>query len=691
VNVRGAYLLFAIALAARVVATFLPSPWLWGLDSLADRSLALKIAGLALFALAVVPAIGRATMCACRATAARVPSRLLAIALCAVGVGLLLLLRSENLLLGDTQTYVSAIQKGVRSAGGAHREPLAQAAVIGTYKLLHALAGWEPTAAFTVTGALLGTCAFLCAAAIARRLSTSLPGRIWVFSLVGLTGALQLFSGYAEFYGFVVAAALLFALTGLRRCDGRGGIIPAVLSFALAGLCHAQMVFALPAVAYLLALEWRHGRKKAAVLATILLPAATLVALVLLRYPFGELAKEAARAGSLLPPFGAATPRTAYGAFAPAHLAELLNVALLVSPVLPAAIWLGARRDRERTSRAIFLALLAAGPAFFALMANPQLGMVRDWDIFALPAILVCLATAPAAARLLDHADGHARTATTSTAGAPAPRPAVAATTRGAHRLVRVDAGALAGTILLTSLLHAGLWLDANHLPDPSRERVRRVAGCANFFGPQSLGEVWRYIGSAELRSGQRERALQSYRAAIEGDPDERMTYRLLAGLMIERSAQGGQGPAAGIASYHASLAGGRQRPAYAAWGGAIAAFAFGQGDLAMREAQAMLAAEPEHPELLATMGDFLRVNGRDAEAGAMYERALARDPDQPRARLGLACLAALRGDRATYESQVEEALRRTPWAPHVQQFVQSAGRSPQASPESYRRYFYVR
>lgn len=664
-NVRGAFLLLAIALVVRAVATLIPSPWLWGMDSLADRPLALKLAGLALFGLALVPAVGRAVMRAVRAIAARSPSRLLAIALCALGVGLLILLRSENLLLGDTQTYVSAIQKGIRSAGGAHREPLAQAAVIGAYRLLHALAGWEPTAAFTVTGALLGAGSFLFAAAIARQLATSLTGRICVFSLIGLTGALQLFSGYAEFYGFVVTAALLFALTGLRLCAGRGGLIPAVLAFALAGLCHAQMVFALPALIYLLGIEWRHGRRKSAVLATALLPAVVLVALVLLRYPFGELAKEAGRAGSLLPPFGVATPRTAYGAFAPAHLAELLNVALLVSPVLPAAIWLAGRHDRERTGSNVFLALLAVGPACFALMANPQLGMVRDWDIFALPAILICLATAPAVARTLDAWSDRETSA-------PA-------------------AGALAGAILLTTLLHTGFWLGANHLPDPSRERVRRVATCASFFGPQSLGEVWRYIGSAELRSGQPDRASQSYRAAIEGDPDERMTYRLLAGLMIEASARAGQGPAAGLAKYHAALAGGRQRPAYAAWGGAIAAFAFGQADLAMREAQAMLAAEPDHPELLATMGDFLRVGGRDEEARAMYERALARDPDQPRARLGLACLAAIRGDRAAYESQVAEALRRTPWAPHVQQFVQSAGRSPLASPESYRRYFYVR
>ncbi len=656
-RIRGALVLIGIVFALRVIATLHPTPWLWGLDALADRSTFFKIAGLALFALALVPAVSDRAMRILDGIGARSPRRITLAAACAAGLLLLLLLRSSNLLLGDTQTYVSAIEKGVRSAGGAHREPLPQAILIGAYQLLGAPLGWGATGTFTAMGLLLGAAFFGLSAALASRIADRPRDRIFTFALIAIGGGVQIFSGYPEYYGFVVVAALLFALAGIHRCDRGGSLLPATLAFVLAGLCHAQMIFALPAVVFLFVSAWRRGERKSAIGMTVLLPLTTFLALWALQYPFDEIAREASRAGSLLPPFAKATPRTAYSVFALAHIIELLNVGILISPALPAAVVLGFRNPDPRSERGRFLTLLAAGPILFAILANPQLGMVRDWDIFVLPVTLAALWVAPHAIHTLRGEGGRA----------------------------------LVGTILLTGLLHGVFWLGANHASAPSRERIRRVAGSAALFGPQSRGEVWRYIGSAELIDGSRDRAADSYRNAIQADPDERMCYRLLAGLKIDTAVRAGDGIAAGLDAYHASLEGIPHRPAYAFWGGAIAAFAAGNYDLVLREAHAMLSAEPEHPELLATMGDILRTGGRDVEARNLYERALARDPDLPRARIGLACMAALRGDSAEYETEVREALRRTPWAPQVQQFAQAAGRSPTASPESYRRYFYVR
>jgi hypothetical protein len=657
VKVRGALIVLAVVLAARAIATLHPSPWLWGLDSLADRSLALRIVGLALFTIALIPAVGDRAIRVLGGIEARTPRRA-ALALAGLtGLALLWIFRSNNILLGDTQTYVSAIEKGVRSAGGAHREPLPQAILTGGYRLLGGSSGLGARDLFTAAELLLGAAFFALTAGIAARIGDRTRDRIFVFALLALGGGLQLLSGYPEYYGFAVVAALLFALAGIHRCDRGGSLLPAVLAFVLAGLCHAQMIFALPAVAFLLVSAWRRGERRNAVLMTVLLPAAAFLALLALQYPFGEIPREAARAGSLLPPIGGDTSRTAYGVFSPSHLIELLNVALLVSPALPAAVVLGLRNPDPRRERGVFLSLLAAGPILFALLANPQLGMVRDWDIFVLPATLASLWVAPHAIHAL-----------------------------------RADGGrALAGAILLSGMLHGIFWIGANHDAAASRARIRRVAQCEQLFGPQSLGEVWRYIGFAELSGGFRDRAAESYRNAIAADPDERMNYRFLAGLSIEAALGAGKGAGAGIESFHASLAGGRQRPAYTHWGGAVAAYIAGNPELAITEARAMLIVEPDHPELIATMGDLLRVGGRDLEARAFYERALARDPDQPRARIGLACLAAIRGDRAGADAELREALRRTPWAPQVQQFAQTAGRTAAGSPESFRRYFYVR
>jgi predicted Zn-dependent protease len=150
-------------------------------------------------------------------------------------------------------------------------------------------------------------------------------------------------------------------------------------------------------------------------------------------------------------------------------------------------------------------------------------------------------------------------------------------------------------------------------------------------------------IGGEESDAGQPEHAIQSYLNAIRSDPKDTMDYRLLAALAIEVAAR------------------------------------------------AVIQAEPNHPELLATWGDVLRRAGRDDEATAAYTRALARDPDLPRARIGLACMAAIRGDGAGMQAQFRECQKKMPWAPQVQQFARLLERAGGLGPDDCRRYIYIR
>ncbi len=644
----------------RCVATFRPSAWMWGLDSLADRSPALRAVGLALFALAILPPVaGRIAGWLLR-LGETIPGRILFAGGSVVTLFLLWALRSNNLMLGDAQTYVSTIEKGMRAAGGAHREPLAQGIVAAFHAVLGGALGIGGQGSFTAVELILAVGALAIGAGIARRIASEPPVRILVFASILLGGVPQLYSGYPEFYGFAVGAILLFALAALRWIDEGGSLIPVSLAFVIAGLMHAQAIFAFPALVYLIAVGWKKGRKRDVAIASAVVPVAAFLGLALLRYPFGEIGHEAGRSDSFLPPVGGVMSRTAYGVFALAHGAELLNVTLLIAPTLPALVALAASDRRgPRASRDVFLSLLAIGPILFALVANPQLGMVRDWDIFALPVTVASLWIASIAAR------------------APS---------------MRAPGGRwIAGAVVATSLLHAFFWIDANHAPGPSRERIRRVASQASFFGPQSLGEVWRYVGSADAAAGALERASASYRTAIKADSDDRMSYRMLAGIEISRAEAQGKGVDEGLASYHALLAVGTARPAYAFYGGAIAALTSKREDLAIREAKEMIALEPEHPELLGLWGDLLRRAGRMDEARASYEAALSRDPSQPRARIGLACLAGAAGDAATCEAQAREALRRTPWSPQAQQFARLVAQTKGGiSPDSFRRYLFI-
>lgn len=618
----------------------------------------IRLLGLLLFALALIPAIGE-RVCGRIEKAGHGSSNTVLVWLGIAGaLVLLLILRSHNFLLGDTQTYMSALERGIRAAGGAHREPLPQAIVAGVNSVLGGSEGLTPHGVFTAVGLVLGAGFIACGLLLTRLLAKTTAARILLFSAVALGGTLQLYSGYAEFYGFVMVAVLLFVFLSIRSIEKRGSVYLPAFAFVLAGLCYAQIAFALPALIYFLILVWRRGRRREALISLFGVPVLTVLALLALRYPFSEFGIEPSQAGVLLPPLGPAGDRTAYSLISLPHLIELANVTILVSPVLPAVVILGLGRSRPARWQSIFLLLLAAGPVLFALLANTPLGMVRDWDIFILP---VCLGTLWAAAGSAGYVDNIGR-----------------------------PARSIAGMILVTALLHSLFWLTANHSPDLSRERVRRVATNPAFFGETSLAETWRYIGGVEKKAGLNELASESLVQAIKADPNDRMSYRLLAEVTITRAVQARRGVEKGLAEYHALLDAAGARTAYIHQGACFATLGFKRQDLAHEEARKMVLAEPEYPELVATWGDFLRLAGDYEQARAEYERALRRDPNHPRSRLGLACIAGIEGDHATLEAQIRETLRRTPWSPQAQQFARVLRRSGRLTPEQCRHFLYI-
>lgn len=657
---RLAVSLLGAVLLLRAAAVFAPTPWLWGLDSLADRPVLLRIAGIAAFSAALLPAVGRGAVGALARIRRRIPGSVLAVLGVSAGLGLLVLGRCHSFLLGDAQVYLSGLERGVRSAGAAHREPLAQAITTLVHEKIARPLGGGAYEAFLICGLLLAIGFLALAISLSRSLAERPASRIALFAWIALGGGLQLFAGYPEFYGFALTGALLLVWTGWR-CLRRGrSLYPAAAAFVLAGLSHAQIAFAAPGFLFLALRRWKTGRRTEAIVSLLAVPALTMIGLRLLGYPFAEIGSEITRGGALLPPLAAAGDRTAYSAFSIAHLAEFANMALLLSPALPAAIGLALRKPNRDRDAAVLFASLAAGPLLFAFFANPQLGMIRDWDLFAIPLLFATVWAAAAAARRLD-------------------------------ALREPAAARISGAILVTCLLHASFWIESNHAADASLHRVRRAAGESRFFGTQTLGEIWRYIASAEIRAGRTQEAAESLVRAIGAYPEERMPYRLLATVILSGARERGGSLEQALDRYHALLASQDARQALAHHGASFAAATMGREDLALEEARRMVAREPEYPELLATLGDFLRRSGRFDEARQVYDRALARDPDHPRARLGLACLAALSGDRAEAERQAAEARARTPWAPQVQQFdrilEQAAGRGD----ERFQQYLYVR
>ena len=68
-----------------------------------------------------------------------------------------------------------------------------------------------------------------------------------------------------------------------------------------------------------------------------------------------------------------------------AHLADILNELLLISPACVVLIWLQSiKSELWRRRYRIFCWLAMIGGLAFVLMVDPVLGMARDWDLFAL-------------------------------------------------------------------------------------------------------------------------------------------------------------------------------------------------------------------------------------------------------------------------------------------------------------------
>ncbi|MEZ4653333.1 MAG: hypothetical protein R3E12_06960 [Candidatus Eisenbacteria bacterium] len=600
---------------------------------------------------------------------------------------------TTHALHGDAQVYLSTLDKGLRAAGAAHREPLPQFLIDTGAPGPGGPAGGSPALTFRLFGLFTGLLFLGITIALAARLSDTVRGRTLLASAVVGGGAWPLFAGHAELYGFALVAIVLLAFFGLRWIDGRGRLIWVALAYAACGLCHAQLAASVPGFLLLVWEQWRRGERRSAGLALLTVPVVVGAALIVLHYPFSDLGHELSRGDAFLPPLGEFGGRTAYSLFSGAHVIELLDVGLLLSPLLLPLLPLSVgshRGSRGESLKLRFLATIAAGPMLFAIAANPELGMVRDWDLYALAFTLVTLWVAAAALPQIELAGHRDRGIGSEAQAAPA--------AESAHPIHRsftarfgASANALVGLLFLTGVLHGATWLMANHHEDYAESRLRRVVANPALFGPVSRAEVWRYLAASDARRGDGRSAAGAYLEAIHADPTETIPYRQLATMAVQGALSRGRSAAEGLDAYHEALAQGPFGPAEAHLGGVIAAVQTGQDSLAILEGQAMLEADPDKPEYQAVWGDLARRAGQIGEATAWYDRALKADPNQVRALLGMACLAGMEGDRTTMTALAQRAIRAYPFSTQAQQFRSLLERREGISTDECRAMFFSR
>jgi hypothetical protein len=397
------------------VASFLPEKRLWGVNHLSFYPVWIRIAAFALIALSFLPRAARAADSVFDWFARALKGRkriLAAIVAAAAALVLFIVFDSATELLGDGLYTSNNIERASKVDRDVFVKVLKDPDPIypGTEMLnltvsRFALAklGIPPLTAVRVLNALLGAVLVFVVVAGARPPKSAPQGTPTALAaLFFLSGGVQIFFGYIEAYAPLTMFAGLYVWAAHRTLVRGASLLGPIVFAALAAWMHLLGLLLVPSLVFLV-LWVSFGRNFSSRIfhASWILGAATVVA------PF--LAVDVFQLQRFFLPLTG----DAYAVLSIPHLADVLNEALLL---FPGVIVLGiaavmivcntfgpALRAREggvfgafarvNTERPLlppwlfFAAFLAIPSRLFLVFFKPELGVARDWDLFAVTGI----------------------------------------------------------------------------------------------------------------------------------------------------------------------------------------------------------------------------------------------------------------------------------------------------------------
>jgi Flp pilus assembly protein TadD len=427
-------------------------------------------------------------------------------------------------------------------------------------------------------------------------------------ALLLTSGAMAIAFGYVENYAFVLPALVLFLGAGVDAAAGRRGLVLPFAALVITMLFHFVGFTMLPAFAYLV---WRVSRSDRSGRTTVV-GASLLLGLVACVAALGFLSSDPTLHVSnlgrhllFLPgdPFFRAFPF-----LSPRHLSEIGNLLLLVIPVgitlLVACLASLSGRRALRDPDTAFLGVASIGALALVVIFNAEIGMARDWDLFAFAALPLALFAGKVLA-------------------------AAGVTPAGAVVIAAVQAANTIPFVLL------------NHDSDAALARARAIHSYDAVLSPHAHGYSAVAIAPELSRRGRYAEALAYAEQAVRERPWH-VTARVgLAGVLIALGRED-EGAAearraleleprdnralALLATYHARR---------------------GEGARAIEYLEESLAVRPDDPRVLGDYGIALSLMGRTAEARAALMTAVAKDPDRVDTRFALAKILVQAGDRA--------------------------------------------
>lgn len=195
-------------------------------------------------------------------------------------------------------------------------------------------------------------------------------------------GGLMMFFGYAENYAFAGIAVLLFFYFAID-CFGASCKPLLILGlFLLAFFFHNLSIFLLPSLIYL-------AIAKSKKLGSGFVPGIIISLAVIFIWAFTQYTD--GKGGIFI--LTESTSEPGYLLLGAAHLLDILNELLLISPMFLAMLLFQTRKRKKADyQQQVFFWIGAISAMLITFLIDPKLGAARDWDLFSVPLLAFHLA-----------------------------------------------------------------------------------------------------------------------------------------------------------------------------------------------------------------------------------------------------------------------------------------------------------
>jgi tetratricopeptide (TPR) repeat protein len=483
------WLTLVVLAASRAVASCSSSRWAWGLDLPRFVPALWGWLPWTLATIALVPAVGRALARPLDTLGQSIAKRpaLAAAVLAAASAALVLALPDRTLFLGDF-----AMRRGTVATGADWTLLFPQAMPLDVFTHVrlplwlarHAHVPLQTSACWIgAFGAAMLAIAALC---FAFALGLERAPLVVCAAIVWGGGYLGMFTGYGKSaveMTWLTAFAGAFAMRAVR--DG-GGLIALALSTALALGFHRSGVLLLPVCAVAFAAapgSWRSpSRSAGAAIVLIALAAfgpriAQLIATFDLQHHFAAVA-------------GASAGGSWHALFSPLRLADVANVALVLSPLAVLPLVLAPALREANARERVLLAAFALPALAMLLLTRPQQGLFRDRDVFVQAGVAFSLLAAACAGEALRAAPSRAW---------------------------------LAAALLLAAVGPSVSWLGAMHDPDSALRHVRAALAGPPERPADERAATWDFLGTRAFAMHAWPDAADAWSRAAEASPNPRL------------------------------------------------------------------------------------------------------------------------------------------------------------------------